>query len=146
MSEIIFHVNAADPLAHACRLVRKALDRYSKIVVSGEEAILHRFDTSLWTFAAQSFVPHCWSNATETMVRASPVVLANDDHNLPSASLLVKLGGSGAMEVGRFPKVIEVVGGGESTLRSARQRWKDYLTQGHSVRHHDLARSESSNG
>lgn len=146
MSEVIFHVNTPDPLAYTCRLLRKALGRYAKVVVSGDGDVLGRLDTSLWTFAAQSFVPHCWSDADKTMLRASPVVLGTADSALPPAPLLVRLNGTAAAEFDRFPKIIEVVGQNEPALREARGRWKYYLAQGHSVTHHDIGRTEFSHG
>jgi DNA polymerase-3 subunit chi len=53
-----FHTDVGDPLAYACRLLRKAYRRALKVVVCGEAERLTRLDTLLWTFEQQEFVPH----------------------------------------------------------------------------------------
>ena len=59
MTEITFHVRAPDKVGYACRLLRKAWNQGTQVVVTGDPALLRDLDVSLWTFSALDFVPHC---------------------------------------------------------------------------------------
>lgn len=147
MSAVTFHTNAPDPLGYTCRLLRKAVSLGSRVSVTGAPAALRELDQALWTFAALEFVPHCWDNASPTMRAASPIVLHSDPAQSPGAApVLLHLGGPlpaplqrDAAALAQFDKIIEVVGQGADAVQQARQRWRDYLAQGHSVQHHLVA-------
>ena len=141
MSQVAFHVNAPDRMAYACRLLRKASGQGARVVVTGAPEELDRLDLALWTFAALEFVPHCRGDAPREMLAASPILLAVVGQNLPQAPVLVHLGGPAPSEIGRFEKVIEIVGQAEPDRQEARRRWKQYATQGHELVHHDVAQA-----
>jgi DNA polymerase-3 subunit chi len=141
MSQVTFHVNAPDPMAYACRLLRKAAGQGARVVVTGESDTLDRLDLALWTFAAQEFLPHCRSDAGPAMLQASSVVLAEVDQHLPQAPVLLHLGGPAPAASGDFAKIIEIVGQGESDRLDARLRWKQYAALGHQMAHHDVAQA-----
>lgn len=141
MSQVTFHVNAPDKTAYACRLLRKASGQGARVVVTGEPEELDRLDLALWTFAALEFVPHCRGDAPRGMLAASSIVLAAAGQSLPKAAVLVHLGGPVSTEIGRFEKIIEIVGQGEPDRLDARLRWKQYASQGHDLGHHDVAQA-----
>lgn len=145
MSVVTFHVNVPDPLAYACRLLRKATSLGSRITVTGELETLRRLDSVLWTFSPLEFVPHCWDSAPESMRLASPVVLASDLAQLPPASAVLHLGGALPPALNQpdapFDKIIEVVGQGAHQVQQARLRWRAYQALGHTMVHHDLAQA-----
>ena len=78
MTDIAFHFNVGEPLAYACRLLRKAYGAGAHVTVVGPEAALADLDRALWTFTALDFVPHCRSNAPATVRERTSIVLAPD--------------------------------------------------------------------
>lgn len=139
MTQVTFHFNAPDKTAYACRLLRKASASGARVVVTGEPEELDQLDTALWTFSAQAFIPHCRGGAPDAMLQSTPIILVGPGEPLPPALVLVRLGGPAPAEAGEFQKIIELVGQGESDRLEARQRWRDYAAQGHTVAHHDVA-------
>jgi DNA polymerase III subunit chi len=131
MTGVEFHFNAPDKLAYACRLLRKAVGKGAKVVVTGEPGILRELDTALWTFSALEFVPHCHADAQPAMLAASPVVLADTPRTAPHQQVLVNLGNQVPEGFERFERLIEVVTQGEDDRQQARQRWKHYANRGY---------------
>lgn len=140
MTQVVFHVNAPDPAAYTCRLLRKAAAQGARVMVTGAPDDLERMDAALWTFSAHDFVAHCRADAPHAMLRASPVVLARVDQSMPAdVKVLVHLGGPPPDGLERFDKVIEVVGREPHERAAARQRWKQYAAQGLALDHHEVA-------
>lgn len=138
MTEVAFHFNAPDKLEYACRLLRKAVAKGSKVVVTGEPALLRDLDVALWTFAPLEFVPHCQNEGSTPAVRAaSPVVLADSPRAAPHQQVLVNLGQSVPDGFERFERLIEVVTMDEADRLQARQRWKHYAERGYAITRHD---------
>lgn len=141
MTEVAFHFNAPDKLGYACRLLRKAVAKGSKVVVTGESGLLRDLDVALWTFAPLEFVPHCrGEGSAPAVLAASPVVLAASPRSAPHQQVLVNLGESVPGGFERFERLIEVVTEDEADRRQARQRWKHYAERGYAITRHDRAR------
>lgn len=147
MTAVAFHVNAPDKVAYACRLLRKAASAGSRVLVTGEPALLARLDSDLWAFSALDFVPHCRSDAPAELVQRSPVVLASPGHQATQGlTVRVHLGGPMDASLDGFERVIEVVGQDEQERGDARARWRQYSAMGHPVSHHDIASSGHRHG
>ena len=144
MTEIAFHFNAPDPIAYACRLLRKAVGAGAKVVVTAPAETLQRLDAALWTFAATEFVAHCVAGADPTVLAHSPVLLTQDPTASPYQQVLVNLGDSAPAGFERFERLIEVVGPDPQERLQARQRWRHYLSRGYPLQGHDLATKEHS--
>src|SRR5689334_3033631 len=91
MTEIKFHVHAPDKVGYACRLLRKAWNQRSQVVVTGDPALLRDLDVSLWTFSALDFVPHCYGVDTPMAAR-TPIVLCDAIQGVPHHDVLLNLG------------------------------------------------------
>lgn len=144
MTEVAFHFNVPDKLGYACRLVRKATGAGSRVVVTGESALLRSLDTELWTFSALEFIPHCHAATAEAaVVTASPVVLADSPRGTPHQEVLVNLGGRVPEGFERFERLIELVSRDDEDRQQARQRWKHYADRGYAIAKHDLAAREA---
>lgn len=145
MTEISFHFNVSDKLAYACRLLRKAINSGVRVVVAGDPPSLTRLDAALWTFSPLDFVPHCFSDSPEVLLKASPVVLGYPPASLPPALLptqvLLNLGHSSPEGFERFERLIELVGLDDEDRQAARYRWKHYAGRGYDITRHDLATS-----
>ncbi len=148
MTEIAFHFNAPDKLAYACRLLRKAVNAGSRVVVTGDAPSLQALDTLLWTFSPHEFVAHCRAGSPAEQLMASPVVLAGQIQGgaeLPHHQVLLNLGQEVAAGYERFERTIEVVTLDEQDRQSARQRWKHYADRGYAITRHDLKLKPASN-
>jgi DNA polymerase III subunit chi len=148
MTEIAFHFNAPDKLAYACRLLRKAVNSGSRVVVTGDAASLQALDTLLWTFWPHEFVAHCRAGSPAEQLVASPVVLAAQIEGgveLPHHQVLLNLGEEVPPGYARFERTIEVVTLDAQDRQAARHRWKHYADRGYAITRHDLKLKESSN-
>ena len=168
MTEISFHFNAPDKLAYACRLLRKAVNGGSQVVVTAAPETLAKLDTLLWTITPLDFIAHCFADADAALVSASPVLLgmpmaksqgqggsfelqsspsaragaasASPAPNVASSlPVLVNLGDAVPEGFERFERLVEVVGGSEEDRARARDRWKHYAHRGYAITRHDLA-------
>lgn len=144
MTEVAFHFNAPDRLGYACRLLRKAYLKGAYLQVLADPPLAAALDQQLWLMTGVEFVPHCHSDAPESLRARSPIVIgshvaapAGDDH------VLVNL--SDALPVGfqRFARVIEVVTAEPPVRSLARERWKQYKAEGLEPQHLDLSASSS---
>ncbi|TFZ00826.1 DNA polymerase III subunit chi [Ramlibacter henchirensis] len=142
MTEVAFHFNAPDKLGYACRLLRKAFGAGSQVVVTGSPELLRELDTSLWTFGALEFVPHCHGDSQGQRVQArSPIVLAEAPRTAPHQQVLVNLGEAVPDGFERFERLIEVVTQDDADRNQARQRWKHYADRGYAIVRHDLGQA-----
>jgi DNA polymerase-3 subunit chi len=138
LTEIAFHFNVPDKIGYACRLLRKAAARGSKIVVTGEPDVLRSLDADLWTFSQLDFIPHCYAPVAEPHVlAASPVVLADSARSAPHHDVLVNLGAGVPEGFERFERLIEVVAQDEGERVPARRRWRHYADRGYAIVKHE---------
>lgn len=146
MTGVEFHVNQPDKLAFACRLLRKAVAKGAKVVVTGEPQLLEELDRALWTFEATEFLPHCrGETACAAVLEASPVILAASARTAAHRQVLVNLGGTVPDGFEQFERLLEVVSVDETDRQLGRQRWKHYAGRGYALIKHDaLASKESS--
>jgi DNA polymerase-3 subunit chi len=138
VTEVAFHFNAPDPVAYACRLLRKAVSSGARVVVTGRPATLQQLDTALWTFSPADFVPHCHVQSEACVLGASPVVLAETLESVPHRQVLLNLGEAVAAGFDEFERVIEIVGLEDESLQAARGRWRQYTRLGYTITRHDL--------
>jgi DNA polymerase III subunit chi len=140
MTGVEFHFNAPDKVGYACRLLRKAVGKGAKLVVTGEPELLRELDVALWTFSPLDFVPHCHGDtAGPAVLAASPIVLSQAAHGAPHHDVLVNLGAAVPEGFERFERLIEVVTAGEDDRMHGRRRWKHYADRGYAIAKHDRA-------
>jgi DNA polymerase-3 subunit chi len=146
MTNISFHFNVADTLMYACRLIRKAWQQESPVLVIGEAAWLDELDGLLWTFSATDFIPHSLVgvDADDVSDAKVNVWLAEPDQiNTLAANytgFLIHCGTAHSTHpIGfeRFDRLIEIVAADEATKALARQRWIYYKERGYPLTHRD---------
>lgn len=131
MPEVAFHVNVAEPIGYACRLLRKAVAAGARSVVVVPEPLLGQLDIELWTFAPQEFVPHCREGAAPAVLAASPAVLVERlAAPWPGRTVLVHLGTEVPQGFEVFDRLIEIVSPLDEARRQGRARWKHYAAAG----------------
>ncbi|MDP1968157.1 MAG: DNA polymerase III subunit chi [Burkholderiaceae bacterium] len=142
MTELAFHFNVSGKVDYACRLLRKAVDKGARVIVTAQPELLRELDVALWTFDALEFVPHCRAGAEPAMLAASAVVLAASLESPAHQQVLVNMGEEVPSGFERFERLIEVVGQDEEDRLSARRRWKHYADRGYAIVRHEI-RSEA---
>jgi DNA polymerase-3 subunit chi len=139
MTEISFHFNAPDKLAHACRYARKLLQGDLRLAITGPAEVLDRVDTMLWNMAAHDFVAHCRADGDPQVLEASPIVLTTDPDSSPHHDVLLNLGDDVPRGFGSYGRLVEVVSASDASDRQhARARWRHYAQQGYAMVRHDL--------
>jgi DNA polymerase-3 subunit chi len=132
VTEVEFHTGVADPLAFACRLLRKAYRKGARVVVSAPAPLLAQLDRDLWTFDERDFVPHLRlaGGASAALAARTPIWLVEGPAPADAPDVLVNLGGAVPADPERFARVIEVVATEPEQAQAGRQRWRDYLAHG----------------
>ena len=141
MTEVDFHFNAADKQAYACRLLRKAYLKGSRLLVVAEPAALAALDAELWTFSREDFIPHCREGDALHVVRYTPIQLCSAvPAEMPGRAerVLVNLQSDMVSGYDGFARVIEVVSTDMSDRETARRRWMHYRKDGIEPNRYDL--------
>lgn len=137
--EVAFHTGVADPLGHACRLLRKAHAKGARVVVSGPAELLDRLDPLLWTFESASFVPHArlrrGTTPPERLAR-TPIWLVDREAPPPHREVLVNLGPERVPGCESFARVIEIVARSPEERDAGRRRWRQHEQGGARITHH----------
>lgn len=140
-ASVEFHTGVADPVAFACRLLRKAYRAGSRALVTAPQPLLQRLDQALWTFDAHDFVPHVRLHGpVDAVARRTPLWLAA---TLPAGELppvLVNIGADAPASAGSFERVIEVVADDPESRAAGRARWRHYEAWPVTPRHHTAQR------
>lgn len=127
--KVEFHSGVAEPLAHTCRLLRKAHAAGARVVVHGPGPLLDQLDQVLWTFDALSFVPHVRLRAgarPSAQQARTPTWLLDDVSAVPDRDVLVNLSPQLVDGWESFARIIEVVATDEPAVAAGRQRWRQY--------------------
>lgn len=141
--QVEFHTGVADPLAFACRLIRKALRSGARLTVTAPTLRLAALDQALWTFDAGSFLPHARvPGAAPALLARTPVWLVQGEIPEDAPGVLLNLGAEAPQSADRFGRVIEVVADDEQEAREARERWRHYEQWGLTPLHHGAGRQE----
>lgn len=142
MTEITFHFNVPDRLDYACRLLRKAVRRGARVVVSAPQPTLDRLDRQLWTFEPLEFIPHLHARPGQPLaprLRHTPVWLTEAVQDAPHQDVLVNVGDALVEGFESFGRVIELVPADGAARVAARGRWKHYADRGYVLLKHDVA-------
>jgi DNA polymerase-3 subunit chi len=142
VTEVEFHTGVADPLAFACRLLRKAYRSGVRVQVTAPAATLAALDRQLWTFEERDFVPHVRLPGASTAVAArTPIWLVAQAGLADAPPLLVNLGADAPPDPGALDRLIEIVSAEPDDAARGRERWRAYKGRGLAIRHHAAATS-----
>ena len=137
MTEVEFHTGVADPLAYACRLLRKASKRGVRVLVTAPAARLARLDRALWDFEDLEFLPHVrMPGASAAVAARTPIWLAERAGVAGQPALVLNLGAAMPVELGTLERLIEVISTQAEEVAAGRERWRAYQALGLPTRHH----------
>ncbi|MGQ0710720.1 MAG: DNA polymerase III subunit chi [Rhodoferax sp.] len=145
MTQVAFHFGASNRLAYSCRLLRKVAASGMRALVVVPDSELALLDEGLWAVGATDFVPHATLDAPEGMRQRSAVLLSAGwpQQPVPGVEVLVNLAPEYPAQLAWFTRVVEVVSADGPDRDSARDKWRRYSAQGHSIQRHDLQRQEA---
>lgn len=120
-----------------CRLSEKAYKQGHQVFINtntGEQ--LKQLDDMLWTFTANSFLPH--GRYEENADSTHPVLLGHAIEPEGPSDVLVNLCSDVPAFFSRFNRVAELVGGDETQRQAARERYRFYKDRGYTLNTHNL--------
>ncbi len=132
MVEVSFYHLQAQPLEQVLpRLLEKVSERGLKALVRLQtDTLKEQLNTVLWTYTAQSFLPH--GDDTDELPEKQPILLTSkSDENANDASVLVLLEDADASDIADFDRCLYMFNGDDpDSLQAARSRWKTLKTEG----------------
>jgi DNA polymerase-3 subunit chi len=135
MTEVEFHTGVSEPLAFACRLLRKAVRQGVRVQVTAPPETLAALDKLLWTFEERDFVPHARVPGVPAGVaQRTPLWLSPSVQTLDAPRVLVNLGADKPDAAAPVDRVIEIVAAEDA--EGGRERWRAYKAQGLAIKHH----------
>jgi DNA polymerase-3 subunit chi len=148
--EVEFHTGLAEPVAFACRLLRKAVRSGARVLCTAPADRLDELDRALWTFEEREFVPHIrLAAASDRVLERTPIWLAtNADDAIArrpaaAARVLVNLDAEAPQDPRVFPRLIELVPADADATARGRERWRTHKSAGLEIRHHPAVRDRS---
>ena len=137
MTQVEFYTGVADPVAFACRLLRKAARQGVRVQVTAPPAVLLQLDRSLWTLEAQDFVPHVrMPGAPAAAADRTPIWLTAAVLQEGAPRVLMNLGADRPTQMDTLDRVIEIVSGDAAEADGGRERWRAYKSLGLALKHH----------
>lgn len=134
MTEILFyHLTESLREAALPPLVEKSLERGWKVAIQTEsEAERDRLDDILWTFRADSFIPH--GREDEPHAQNQPVLLTTAAANPGNADIRFFVEGAPVSDVDQYQRVVVMFDGHDvDELTAARAQWKRLKQGAHSL-------------
>lgn len=138
-----FHFNVPDRLNYTARLLRKAHGMGLRSAVVGESGLLQRLSEQLWTVGQLDFISHCTDQADATMQQHSSILMGQGTDAMQGRSVLVNLGDEVPQHFDGFARLIEIVDADPAHRQMARNRWRSYQAQGHSLVQHDFQKKDT---
>lgn len=142
MTKVDFYIlkgtSVDERFALVCRLAEKAISRNQKLFIHTEDKeTAAMLDKMLWTFRAESFIPHkLLVEGAEPCDEA--VVIASDVEPDSSRPVLINLASSVPFFFSRFERTLEIINDQAEIKAQARDRWGFYKDRGYPLQHHKL--------
>lgn len=122
----------------ACKLIEKAYRRGHKIIVHADEAEAFEIDELLWTYKAESFLPH--NIVGEGPNVPPPIQITFNEQPGRHHDLLINLANNVPGMFNRFNRVIEIVDQDETRKNLSRENYKFYKSHGCQLHSHDMTK------
>jgi DNA polymerase III subunit chi len=115
------------------QLLERVMERGSRaLVMAGSEDRVEALNALLWTYSQRGFLPH--GSARDGFAADQPIWLTTEDENPNDADVLILTDGASSQTIGSFATCCEVFDGNDpDAVAAARERWKVYQGQGHTL-------------
>lgn len=134
MTEVLFYHLERQPLERVLpQLIGKTLDRgWRAVIQAGSEERVEALSAALWVTGGESFLPH--GTARDGNADLQPVWITESDDNPNAANVRFLVDGARAGNVTVFERVVFLFDGRDAeAVQNARDAWKDFLREGHTV-------------
>ena len=134
MTEVLFYHLERQPLERVLpQLIGKTLDRgWRAVIQAGSEERVEALSAALWVTGEESFLPH--GTARDGNADLQPVWITESDDNPNAANVRFLVDGARAGNVTVFERVVFLFDGRDAeAVQNARDAWKDFLREGHTV-------------
>ncbi len=129
------HAQARELLA--CRIIEKAWQQKSPVYVhTASSQQSEQLDQLLWTFRAQSFIPHSCSPGDNS--QSCTILIGHTEPPEQQNEVLINLANDIPMFFSRFNRVVELVHEETETKQRGRERYKFYKDRGYALNTHNL--------
>lgn len=121
----------------ACTMAKKAWSTGNRVHIHTQsEENAKGMDDLLWTFRDISFIPHEIYNGL--INEETPVTIGFGNTFPESSQVIINMDKDIPEFVNRFDRIVEIVGGDETTKQFARQRYKKYKNGDFETHDHKL--------
>ncbi len=122
-------------LMEACRLTEKAYaDKRRVYLHADSKTLAHQLDEMLWTYRDTSFLPHnLYGEGPDT---PPPIQIGYDAVPAQHRDTLINMSGQLPAFFAQFNRVIELVSSDPVMQAAARERYKQYRSQGYEITTH----------
>jgi len=144
MTRISFYILKGDQehdrQVFACRLIEKAYTQGNQIYIHADNAEQARqFDQLLWSFRADSFVPHrLMHDADQTTPDDCPILIGHDTTPPRLMNLLINLSPEQPLFFSQFERVAELINDDDAIKAQGRERYRFYQQRGYDLESHKL--------
>jgi DNA polymerase-3 subunit chi len=122
----------------ACRLAEKAHHLGNRLFIhTCDSQAASTINELLWTFRADSFLPHAISPASQTI----PIHINWNEDNPAHHDLLINLTSTVPSFFSRFERVAEIVSQDAQALTDSRQRFRFYQERGYAIKINDMKKT-----
>jgi DNA polymerase-3 subunit chi len=132
---LLRHDDAQARLQLACRLSEQLLRQGRSVrVLAANEDEARTLDQLLWSFSAESFVPH----ALHSEAPADCPVLIDWNLDAFTDGTLLNLTAELPPQHGKLDSIAEFVLSNDEAKALSRRKWNAYKQQGHELQHHQI--------
>lgn len=133
---VLNHADAERRFLTLCKLTAKAIASSQRVYIQAQdEADAIQCDEWLWSFQAESFLPH--HRVGDGPFVAAPILIALQTP-AESDGICINLSQRNINNLAQFQRILELVTSAEPARQAARQRWLYYKQQGFTLEKHDL--------
>tara|TARA_R110002050_G_scaffold71891_1_gene154611 strand:- start:47794 stop:48219 length:426 start_codon:yes stop_codon:yes gene_type:complete len=141
MTRVSFYIlkgsEAHDRQVFACRLIEKAYKQGHHIYINTANAEqAEQFNQTLWSFRANSFVPHQLIDGTNT--DHCPVLIGHNTKPPRLMDLLINLAPEQPTFFSQFERVAEVINDDKQLKIMGRERYRFYQQRGYELTTHKI--------
>ncbi len=131
--DVVFYVLSSDGDAEREAFIAKLVNKIHREnrlcdIRFDEEQARTRFDTQLWQYQPQAFIPHVLGEEVNEL--AAPIRLWSENITQPCQDVLLNIHPVFPEAFEQYRRTIEVLDQSERLVQMGRERWKTYKAKG----------------
>ena len=131
---VLFHhfnsIGSKNHLLYVCKLVEKGFKQKIQPIYihASNQQQAEQLDKLLWTFKQDSFIPHTIVGTSD--LDSTPVQIGWNENQFHPAAAIVNLSEEIPISYLESKKIHEIIDNDEIKKNKARERWKNYKSEG----------------